>query len=762
MKSHNFYVFLFIVFGTAMLTFGQTPAITPPIDDNDVVKITTSLIQIDVVVTDKKGNQVAGLKPEDFEIYENDELVKVSHFSYVQSAKSNPANNSIVSLNTGSNMRSNMPPLISQVRRTVAIVIDDAALPISDVNYVKKALLKFITEETQPGDLIAVIKTTGSLGILQQFTTDKPKLIKAIEEIKWNPVMGAQATAFAPIEVSVSEEVSATTGSMLSELAARSDSVGSENGEDALASLKPTDITNTRITDSLANKSNIENFANNFRNEELVLGTLNVLIRTIMAMDAMPGRKSIIFVSPGINTDAYIGSVGKDTASGRDFSINTLSYESKQLLQKVTDAANRAAISIYPLDTRGVTVIGLQASDSTRGGMFASKTAGQIDAEVVENRNSYKRSQQTLKILAEETGGKAFLDNNDLGKGLADTLRTQGDYYLLAYQPDSDTFDAEKRRYNKLTVKVKRPDVNVNYRSGFFNVAEQTKSNYQVTEDQEFVQRMLSPYRYENVHLDISSVYAGAGNSQSSIRSFINISPNDLKFIDLGGKKIARFDLLAFAFNENGIPVARFGRNFTVNVPASEFQKFLKGGISCNLLFTVKETGVHTIKVAVRDSATKKVGSMTQQVNIPDFEKSPIAISGILLQNFTADEWKNRQTNAANATNKMLSDTSYRRFKRGTILNYAYTLYISPFIKKLNTAKVSGQVILFKDALPVLTGDPTDIGFSDTKEVQKLTKQGAFVLDPDLPLGKYTLQITVGTPGSKNPEVQAINFDLIN
>src|SRR5205085_8129921 len=87
-----------------------------------------------------------------------------------------------------------------QVRRTIALVVDDLTLSFESTYYVRRALKKFVDEQLQDGDLVAIIRTGAGIGALQQFTTDRRQLYAAIEKIRWNPVGNGNIGAFAPLE----------------------------------------------------------------------------------------------------------------------------------------------------------------------------------------------------------------------------------------------------------------------------------------------------------------------------------------------------------------------------------------------------------------------------------------------------------------------------------------------------------------------------------------------------------------------------------
>ncbi len=171
------FVSLFIIIFCAV-NYAQTPTPTPA--EDDLIVISTTLIQIDATVTDKKGRIVTDLKPEDFEIYENDKKQEITNFSFVSSETQ--TNNSPIQKPNKISAGVPIPPVQirpEQVRRTIALVVDDLGLSYESIYSVKKALKKFVDEQMQPNDLVAIIRTGGGTGSLQQFTSDKNILYAA-------------------------------------------------------------------------------------------------------------------------------------------------------------------------------------------------------------------------------------------------------------------------------------------------------------------------------------------------------------------------------------------------------------------------------------------------------------------------------------------------------------------------------------------------------------------------------------------------------
>lgn len=175
-----------------VFSFAQTPTPTPkptPENNDDIVKISTALIQVDVTVTDKNGKVVNDLKAEDFEIFENGEKQSISNFSFINTVpETKPA---ATPKPNKDEVTAPVPPVQirpEQVRRTIALVVDDLGISFESMHFVRRSLKKFVDEQMLPNDLVAIIRTGGGIGALQQFTSDKRQLYAAIEKIRWNPL----------------------------------------------------------------------------------------------------------------------------------------------------------------------------------------------------------------------------------------------------------------------------------------------------------------------------------------------------------------------------------------------------------------------------------------------------------------------------------------------------------------------------------------------------------------------------------------------
>jgi VWFA-related protein len=168
----------------------QAQTQTNPQERENTVRISTQLVQIDATVTDKKGNHVEDLTEEDFELMVDGRKQTLTYFRPVKIEEAKPEETGRASDRGAATVPPAMPAKAirpEQVRRTIAFVVDDLGLSFESTYYARRALKKFVDEQMQEGDLVAIIRTGRGLGALQQFTGDKRILYAAIEKLTWNP-----------------------------------------------------------------------------------------------------------------------------------------------------------------------------------------------------------------------------------------------------------------------------------------------------------------------------------------------------------------------------------------------------------------------------------------------------------------------------------------------------------------------------------------------------------------------------------------------
>jgi VWFA-related protein len=719
MKRFTFIIFL--LFLLSISAFAQNPTPTPPVEDiDDTIKISTSLIQVDVTVTDKEGNIVTDLKPEDFEVFENGKKQDITNFSFISLNLQTNRLEASTPKNTKGQVTIPIPPVKlrqEEVRRTYALVVDDLGLSATSIYWVQQSLKKFINEQMQEGDLVAIIRTGSGVGALQSFTSDKRQLLAAVDKVRWNARGRGGIGAYEAI---------------------RPDFLAQLNGETANGTMNS--VQGSEVDQEFAKQ--IEEF----RSQNFSVGTLGALNYVIKGMQELPGRKSMLLFSEGFT----LFSNGAPTRA----------FDAIRLL---ADLANRSSVVVYTIDPRGLDMPGmLQAGDNTYL-MDSNSVAKKLD----DRNQSFVDTQQSLRYLAYETGGFPFVNQNDMNKGIRKAVNDQNSYYLLGYQPDAETFDPKKNRFNRLEIKVKRPGVKVRYRSGFFGITDEKLRS--VSKNQTPVQKLLSaltsPFNASGVNLSLYPIYGNDAETGDFIRALVYIDAKDLKFTEIpDGKRKASFDLIAMTFGDNGIAVDKLSKNFTVEVSERVYQNMLKKGFVYDLSVPIKKAGAYQFRIALRDTTGDTVGSASQFIEVPNLKKKKLVLSNLIIDNFTADEWKKISLgqNPTTGERNVFLDTTLRQFSRGSVLQYNYVIYNAK-MDKSQKPQLKTQMRLVRDGKVVFEGSQTPLNTEGQTDLQRIQASGAVTLGKNLEPGTYILQVIVfDTSGGDKPRIstQFIEFEI--
>src|SRR5260370_14455166 len=193
--------------GVALLVlasaFSQTqnsqPAPAQESADMPLLRVTVNLVQVDAVVTDSKGNQITNLTPDDFVLLQDGKPQRITHFSYISTAAATPIAPTRVTPVKGMPAPPPLKLRPDQIRRTVAMVVDDLGLSFESMAQIRRALKKFVYQQMKPGDLVAIIRTGAGMGALQQCSSDKNQLYAAIERVKYNPLGRCGVRPFSPV-----------------------------------------------------------------------------------------------------------------------------------------------------------------------------------------------------------------------------------------------------------------------------------------------------------------------------------------------------------------------------------------------------------------------------------------------------------------------------------------------------------------------------------------------------------------------------------
>ena len=702
---------------------------TPP-PETDVVKISTNLIQVDVTVTDKSGNAVRDLRPDEIEIYENGKLQKVNNFSFVPGnrtttdeaarlAKENKKTTPSVILPSG-------PVRPEQVRRTIALVVDDLNLSFGSTAWVQDALKKFVNEQMQDGDLVAIIRTGAGVGALQQFTSDKRQLMAAIERVRFNMAGSANLAYFNPLNTSVTQQLNTA------------------DTEDPGAAPTQFDI---NVNNETADRDALEKNLNEFRENIFANGTLGALNFVVRGMKELPGRKSVVLISDGLPVLTRDG-------SGRP-ELSRI-YTS---LKRLIDFANRSSVVFYTIHAPGLVVPMFSADEDLSG---VARIGGENRVTNIKERvDKINDDQEGLRYIADETGGLAYFNQNDIGRGIRRVLDDQS-YYLVGYEPDDEVFNAKQSKFNKLEIKVKRPGTNVRYRSGFFGIAEEQLAKPKLSVTDTLIEALTSPFGKNEIAVRMNAIFAGDEKQGAFVRSFINVDAATLTFTkDKTGKFYSTsFDIVAITFGDNGKILDERSKNFTITLDQQQYDKFQERGLVTSFSLPIKNPGGYQVRLALRDVATDRVGSANQYVEIPNLKKDKLSISGMVLENVSTSIWNRIRMLPASESSGEADpqwDTAVRQFRRGSVMRFAYQVY------NARDGKLVQRLTLFTGGKVAFQGPAVPVTNLRTETPKSSAASGALLLGDNLTPGDYILQVDVtDQSGKASMATQFIQFEIVD
>jgi VWFA-related protein len=401
-------------------------------------KIQVNYRLVDVIVTDRNGNYVRNLTSDDFELFENGKPIKIESLDEY-ALRGEQADASFSELPAGE-----LEYQLAQPSRNVVLFFDLFYSSPTGIRRTIAAAEEFIATRLLPGDNIMVVSYDGSIQTLQPFTNNKYEVIETMGNLG----------------LSV-KSLSVKAGSISSDILK---SPGQESGEDAPPKDELADDMETADVESRF--SAIERQYSQY-NASNYIYSMGVLAR---ALKPYPGRKTLVMFSEGIDfniinptlaanstwsTVAISGNQGVEGLMPE--AVGTLSFEYDQMLEAVNDAQ----VSLYTINVKGL------SSDSSAAEAFSGTNPFTMEGSVTENNSISRQSKQNFLVsMADETGGKAYFNQNNFLKLLGQIDEDISNYYILGYRT---TVDAEERQqFRKISVKLKKPGLRVKHRRGFY------------------------------------------------------------------------------------------------------------------------------------------------------------------------------------------------------------------------------------------------------------------------------------------------------
>ena len=433
------------VAGSATILAAQQPAETSvPVP---VIKEQVRQVLVPVVVTDKSGHYVTGLKPSDFQVLEDGAAQKIVGFS----TAADPATLAAVEPAAPIPVKEGQAPAPALLRkpkstrlprRTYLICIDTLHSSFANFGRVREALKHFFEREHNEDSQYALITLGREIHVIKDSTRDPAQILAAVEDTKFLKVIqDSEAASMATDAQLFTYEMRDDYCRYCACLGATADNPGCP-GAKARAQLF-----------LLSAGERTWGLQQNF---------LHGLVDLVKATSSMPTSRTVVFLSDGFNRlpgrELYAIMDGFEPKD-RSFEFNP--RDTEPLLQAVLKVAVHYDVKFYTIDSRG-----LYTAASTPGNSFDASFSGSVPERVDFNTmTAAHENTDALFQLAHETGGLFFENSNDLLKGIQKAFADGREYYVLAYVPTNRDWDG---KYRKIKVEVRGKRLSVTSKPGYW------------------------------------------------------------------------------------------------------------------------------------------------------------------------------------------------------------------------------------------------------------------------------------------------------
>jgi VWFA-related protein len=698
----------------------------PSAEPDDIIRITTNLVQTDAVITDKNDQIIKDLKLEDFELYDNGKKQDVKFLEFVANANKRtegaaPAIKDVDIPSAGLSA--------ADLKRIVAFVVDDLTISSDDMSRVRDLLRNFVNNQMQQGDLVAIVRVIGNSNLSGQYSSDKQMLLRAIDGLTPNSH---------PFSTSVPNFGSVDT-------VPRPDDSGT-NTEGASGSL-----------DAEAQTDNVNK---GFRTL-ISLATTNSVI---LGLKSVPGRKSVVLISGGLPLyESNEQGTVIDRSTGETLAVQEVRPiygDASSLIQTIVDNASRAGVVVNTMDVRGLqpragvrgfqdteakSGLGMTVGSASVGGGGMNPGFGRApDMALIAGTDSLAGA-EGLRAIANATGGVASTNTNNFAGGLDKILSRADGYYLLGYT-STEKFDA---KFHKISIKVKREGAHVYSRTGYY-AREDLATTAAASKEEAVIRAATSPLVKRELGVSSFIQHKFTADAKAEVDIHIFIDPKTLHFTQSAdGRYKDSFDLVVFVFDSTGKARGGFSETVNTNLAPEEYKRALATGLS-DSGHTELPAGNFQLRVVVRENETGRIGTAYRYLEVPNLAKRQLTMSSLFIYGIDP-----LQQGAAAITPLQ----ALRQVSRKHELRYAVVVY-NP---KMEGSKPQAQTqvtitqsskIIFQDPEQPLTG---------TVSGAQVIKVGQLGLSK-VPPGRYVLTLSVSDSGDKKSRrvSRSVDFNVVD
>jgi VWFA-related protein len=641
-------------------------------EQRPVFRSGTELVLVNVVVRDKSGAVVRGLTRDDFSITEDDKAQTITSFDFEELDRTDAS-----------------PPAAEPVavlpEKPAARVGEKTAAtraPSVDLRGRRMIVLFFDLSSMQPDEL--------------------SRAVKAAHDYVDRKLASADLIAVASFSTSLTVNQDFTADR--EELDAAIDTFDAASGAGFEAGTTG-DVEDTPDNGAAFTADDTEF---NVFNTDRRLDALQTL------SDALAGiqqKKSVIYFSSGIDQ------------SGTDNQVQ---------LRRTIDRANRANVSVYAADMRGLQaqVPGGDAGTASRRGTSAFSGASV--------RNQFDRtagSQDTLATMAEDTGGRAFFDANSFGQVFDRVVNDTSVYYVLGYTSTNANRDG---RFRRIKVKVRRSDVKVEYRSGYYaarDFAHSTKDD----REQQLQDQLASDLSSTDLSAFVTAAYFRLADNRYYVPISIVVPGYQIPISNASDRNRATLDVLGVVRDAQGRPIGRV--RDTMRLPTGAAEDLRKKTVQYETGLEMPP-GKYHVKFVIRENEDGTFGSYETDIVVPDLKQAGVKLSSIVVGTQLQPTANKTSRNPLARDGRELVPNVTRVVSTGQHLYFYYEVYepAQPMKVMTSIAFFRGRVRAFETPLV----QATELTAPDRKSAVFQFDVPAAALKP----GLYTCQVNVVDDGA--------------
>ncbi|MEO6120137.1 MAG: VWA domain-containing protein [Terriglobales bacterium] len=542
----------------------------PPSQEDDATvsfRSFSRMVLVDVVVKDGNGRAVSGLKLSDFELAEDGVPHQIASFS--ESVERRPRRRGAMSAELQDVYSNARPPGEEEVRPSI-VLLDLLNTSVQDRPIARKALLKFVQERMQSKEPLAIFVLWNKLELLIDLTGDIPMI---------SSVIASDRRTYAdPKRDRMSSNMMRKVADLF------------DNPSLALIS-SPTDPNG--IADAVYQRlaESTERIEDQFEAERAmtrVEQTLAALRAIARFAEKHRGRKSLVWLSAAF-----------------PFSIQTefgvVDFDAQ--LRHTSNQLSTAQVAVYPVDVRGLTPVVARPLEDEISKQWLLRPDEHVPKAFQEAYHHLFDSQDTMKEIADLTGGVAYTNRNDLDVAIAYALEDNRETYTLGYYPLKKRFDS---RFRRIKVKLKTTrHADLRYRRGYyatgFSIETRVSSDLLTALEQDATVSAQIPL--------LSRVAPAAPTANVPFQVEIFVKGGNIHYMDVANRSAAFLDFAAVALSPAGKSVARTWHRGELKLDPEKIAQAERSGLLYSLPINLP-AGHYRIRAGIRDSFTGRIGTV--------------------------------------------------------------------------------------------------------------------------------------------------------